>query len=67
MQAAKQRRSASAPQGGVPVYGMGLIGAMVWFWQRADDGAGRARAVFKAFAWPAFLVHDAFKALEGRR
>jgi hypothetical protein len=37
---------------------------MVWFWQQAEDGAGRARGVLKAFAWPAFLVYGAFKALE---
>ena len=45
-----------------PVYGPGVIGAMVWFWKPADSPRGRVLAVFKAFVWPAFLVHDAFKA-----
>ena len=47
----------------VAVYGLGLIGAFVWFWTQARDGHERAIAALKAVVWPAFLVHDAFKAL----
>jgi hypothetical protein len=53
--------------GGNPVYGLGAIGAGIWFWHRAgDDPQERAVAVLKALAWPAFLVHDAFAALPER-
>jgi hypothetical protein len=53
--------------GGNPVYGLGAIGAGIWFWSRAgDDPQERAVAVLKAMVWPAFLVHDAFAALPER-
>ncbi|HEX2370795.1 MAG TPA: hypothetical protein VHM94_16335 [Acidimicrobiia bacterium] len=58
------RRPQTPPQGGGAIYGLGLIGAMVWFWQQADDGGERVRGVLKAFVWPAFLVYQAFKALK---
>lgn len=49
------------------VYGLGLIGALVWYWQNTDGG-GRALGVLKAIVWPAFLVYEAFRALaEGSR
>jgi hypothetical protein len=58
------RRTQTPSQGGGAVYGLGLIGALVWFWQQADDGGERARGVLKAFVWPAFLVYQAFRALK---
>lgn len=51
--------------GGSPVYGLGMIGALVYFWKRAEGGKGKAAAVGKAVAWPAFLVHDLLRHLEG--
>lgn len=62
---AKQRTPASAPGGGGAVYGLGLIGALVWFWQQANGFGEHLVGVLKAFVWPAFLVYDAFKALRG--
>jgi hypothetical protein len=50
--------------GGSPVYGLGFIGAVAWFWGQAHDPKERAIAVLKAMVWPAFLVHAAFKALD---
>jgi hypothetical protein len=47
------------------VYGLGLIGAYVWFWQQADGLGEHVFAVLKALVWPAFLVYEAFKALTG--
>ena len=44
------------------VYGLGLIGALCWYWQ-STHGSGRAAGVLKAIVWPAFLVYEAFKAL----
>ena len=58
----KQRRPPSG-QGGGAVYGLGLIGALVWFWRQADGPREHFVGVGKAFVWPAFLVYDAFKAL----
>ena len=45
------------------VYGLGFIGAAVWFWQQADGTGERLLGVLKAIVWPALLVHDVFKAL----
>ena len=50
--------------GGSPVYGLGFIGAVAWFWKQADEPKDKAIAVLKALVWPAFLVHAAFKALD---
>lgn len=61
----QRRRTASAPGGGGAVFGLGLIGAMVWFWQQADGFGEHVVGILKAFVWPAFLIFDAFKALHG--
>jgi hypothetical protein len=61
----KSRRSQTSPQCGGAIYGLGLIGALVWFWQQADGPEERILGVLKAFVWPAFLVYEAFKALRG--
>lgn len=53
---------AKAGNGGA-VYGLGLVGAAVYFWRRADSPATRGLAVCKALVWPAFLVYEAFGAL----
>ena len=58
----KQRKPPSG-QGGGAVYGLGFIGALVWFQEQADGPRDRLVGVGKAFVWPALLVHDAFKAL----
>jgi hypothetical protein len=46
------------------VYGIGLFGAWVYFFQRATTSQERIQAFFKGFAWPAFLVYELFKFLE---
>jgi hypothetical protein len=49
--------------GGGAVYGLGFIGALVWFWQEATGFGEHVVGVLKAIVWPAFLVYDALKAL----
>jgi hypothetical protein len=60
----KRPRPQMGGGGGSPVYGLGMIGALVYYWRRADSGGGRARAVGKALAWPAFVVHDVLAHLD---
>ena len=42
--------------GGNAVYTLGLIGALVFFWQQADSFGQYLLAILKALVWPAFLV-----------
>jgi hypothetical protein len=46
------------------VYGIGLIGAWVYYFRRATTSQERVQAFFKGLVWPAFLVHDLFVFLE---
>ena len=43
------------------VYGMGFIGAIVYFISTACTFWMGVFGVFKAVFWPAFLVYEAFK------
>jgi hypothetical protein len=58
-------RRQAAPSGDA-VYSLGMIGAWVYFWRRADTNGDRALGVLKGFVWPAFLVYEAFSAVSGR-
>lgn len=40
------------------VYGMGLIGAWVFYISRATTFEDRIIGFFKGLFWPAFLVHE---------
>lgn len=60
-----RKRDAPAPPAGGAVYGLGMIGAGIWFWQQADGAGEHVVGLLKALVWPAFLVYEAFKALEG--
>lgn len=61
----RARRSDGTTAGGGLFYFLGFVGAVVFFWQQADDGGDRVLAVLKSLVWPAFLVYEAFAALAG--
>ena len=63
MSAASTKRAASPASAGDAVYALGLVGALVYFWQRADSPGGHLLAIPKAVVWPAFLVYRAFRRL----
>ena len=46
-----------------PVYGLGLIGAAVYFISKATSFGMGVLGFLKALVWPAFLVYEAFKFL----
>lgn len=52
------------PQSGA-VYGLGLIGAAIWFISQATSFWLGILGFLKAIVWPAFLVYEAFKNLAG--
>lgn len=61
----RRRASGGSAGGGDAVYALGLIGALVWYWQQAQGFGEHVVGVLKGFVWPAFLVYDALKALHG--
>jgi len=52
------------PQSGA-VYGLGFIGAAIYFISQATSFWLGVLGVLKAIVWPAFLVYEAFKNLIG--
>ncbi len=56
---------AGAAAGGGALYGLGVFGAWVWFWQQADGFWEYVWAIVQGIFWPAFMVYDAFSALAG--
>jgi hypothetical protein len=61
----KRTANQASAGGGNAVYGLGLIGALVYFWQQADSFGVYLLAILKALVWPAFLVYEAFQRLHG--
>ncbi|GAA2150815.1 hypothetical protein FHX52_0396 [Humibacillus xanthopallidus] len=49
--------------GGGALYGLGIFGAWVYFWQQADVFWEYVLAVFQGLFWPAFMVYEVFSAL----
>jgi hypothetical protein len=45
------------------VYGIGLIGAWVYYIGRATTTQEKVQGFFKGLVWPAFLVYELFKFL----
>jgi hypothetical protein len=56
-------KNAGTAAGGGAIYGLGIFGALVYFWQQADGFWEYVWAVVQGFFWPAFMVYDAFSAL----
>ncbi|MCI1209836.1 MAG: hypothetical protein LKF96_10375 [Treponema sp.] len=56
-------KNKSHNESGAAIYGLGFIGAAVYFiGHAASTGAGIA-GFFKALVWPAFLVYELMKYL----
>ncbi|HTW13890.1 MAG TPA: hypothetical protein VMF51_02115 [Nocardioides sp.] len=56
----EQRRSYPDPS---PLYGFGVLGAWVYFWQEADGFWWHVLAILEGLVWPAFLVYRGLGAL----
>lgn len=46
------------------VYGIGIVGAWVYYFKRARTPQERVKAFFKGIVWPAFLVYEVLVFLE---
>jgi len=58
----KQEKIQNNASGGA-VYGLGLIGAAIFFISNATNFIGGVIGFLKALVWPAFLVYQAFEKL----
>lgn len=56
-------RNTGAAAGGSALYGLGIFGALVYFWQQADGFWEFVWAIVQGIFWPAFMVYEAFAAL----
>ena len=52
-------------QGGNAVYGLGLIGAAVYFLQNADSFWIGVLGLLKALVWPAYVVYKLLESFYG--
>jgi hypothetical protein len=55
--------STAGSGGGGAVYGLGFVGALVYYWQTADGFWMHLWAIVEAILWPAFVVYDLLKHL----
>jgi hypothetical protein len=49
--------------GGGAIYGLGILGAWVYFWLQADGFGEHVLAIIQGIFWPAWMVYEAFHAL----
>ena len=56
--------NAGAAAGGGAIYGLGIFGAFVYYWQAADQFWEYILAFIAGLFWPAFMVYEVFKNLE---
>jgi len=50
--------------GGGAVYGLGFVGALIYFFQHAVSFWGIVVGFLKAVVWPAFLIYKVFDLLK---
>jgi hypothetical protein len=55
--------NAGAAAGGGAIYGLGIFGAWVFFWQQADVFWEYLLAILQGLFWPAFVVYYALVGL----
>ena len=56
--------SNSGAAGGGAIYGLGILGAWVYFWQHADSFWTYVLVFFQGLFWPAWMVYEVFSALD---
>lgn len=55
--------NAGAAAGSGAIYGLGIFGAWVYFWQQADTFWEYVLAIFQGLFWPAWMIYEVFEAL----
>ena len=59
----KQWKGMNNQAGASAVYGLGLIGAIIYYFQQATTLGEGIIGLVKAILWPAFLIYELFKFL----
>lgn len=49
--------------GGGALYGLGIFGAFVYYWQQADGFWEYVLSFIQGLFWPAWMVYEVFQAL----
>jgi hypothetical protein len=57
--------SKAGAAGGGALYGLGIFGAWVWYFQQAEGFWEYVLAFFQGVFWPAFMVYEVFRTLAG--
>jgi len=57
--------NAGAAAGGGALYGLGIFGAWVWFFQQAQGFWDYLLAIIQGIFWPAWMVYYLFDVLTG--
>lgn len=60
----KKSKKGGGGSGGSPLYGLGMIGAWVYFFQKASEPEEYVVAFLKGLVWPAFMVYEGFAAID---
>jgi hypothetical protein len=55
--------NAGTAAGSGAIYGLGIFGAWVYYWQQAAGFWEHLYAIFQGFFWPAYMVYEAFSKL----
>jgi hypothetical protein len=63
MEGQMSNSNTGAAAGGGAIYGLGIFGALVYFWQQADSFGEYLLAIVQGLFWPAFMVYQGFEAL----
>jgi predicted outer membrane repeat protein len=59
----RMSNNTGATASGGAIYGLGIFGALVYYWQQADTFWEYVLALLQGVLWPAFLVYEGFSAL----
>ena len=59
----RMSNNTGATASGGAIYGLGIFGALVYYWQQADAFWEYVLALLQGVLWPAFLVYEGFSAL----
>ncbi len=61
---ASSRSANAGASGGGAVYGLGFIGAFIYYWQASEPGVwNHLGGILEAIVWPAFVVYDLLRHL----